>query len=127
MPYGGPSGAKGGVGRLRHRVTLRSPVRTKGATGQQKLTGWTPQGTYWASVTEIAAAGGGPGQEQTQADRQVPEATHLVEIRGGPAVLHDWSILWGSRQLNVLRVTGGGSGIANPLVIFAKEVPASTA
>jgi len=116
---GGPLGTRR-LGQLRNRVRLESPVRTAGATGQSDVTGWTDQGTFWASVEETV------GNDDTRHNQQVPEHTHEVLMRGGPAILHDWRIVWNSRILNVVAVTGSGSSLANGLMVLCKETPAST-
>ena len=115
MGFGGP--AKSGVGKLRERLVILSPVRTSGATGQAKVSSWTTVGTVWGSVASL-----GNGTEPYRHDAQVSESTHIVKIRGGLGVTHTWRIQWGSILFEVVAVPVVDSGITNEQTLFVKHV-----
>jgi head-tail adaptor len=120
MGAGGPVGV--GIGRLRDRVTLQSPVRTKGATGQQKVTGWADEATVYAQVTSETA-----GRDVSTHAQQTAVGDFTVTVRGGIDVLEDWRVLWAGRVLAVVAVLRSGSGPANPMKLHCRELQGATA
>lgn len=120
MSAGGPLKTTS-IGEMRDRVQWRRPIRTAGGTGQQKVTGTALEATTWAKVESRY------GAERQTHDQQQPDHTHVITIRGGVDILHDWLAVWGGLTLQVVSAPPAGSGIANEQVILCKLVPASTA
>ena len=119
MSAGGPLNQKS-IGDFRDRVEWRSPIHTRGGTGQAKITGSALETTTWACVEPRL------GTEHQTHDLQQPEHTHVVTIRGGVAILHDWLCVWNGATLQVVSAPPSGSSLANEQRILCKEVPAST-
>ncbi len=119
MSAGGPL-AKTAIGEMRDRVEWRSPVRTPGGTGQQKVSGSAVQATTWAKVVPRLG-----GERQTH-DEQQPDHSHAITIRGGVTILHDWVAVWNGLTLQVVSAPPSGSSLANEQLILCREIPAST-
>lgn len=118
MAAGGPVGV--GVGRLRDRVTFKSPVRTAGQTGQQKVTGWTLEYETWGQVEPAVTA-----REKYGHGQQFATASHAVTLRGRATADEPkptWQATWKGRTLNVLGTLPGDSGVNSILVVYCQEL-----
>ena len=89
------------AGELRHRVSLQSPTYARDSGGQNLISGWTTEATYWARVESFS------GREYED-DAQVVSETQLrVTLRWplGQTLGSDWRLLFGSRVLHIDSVT----------------------
>lgn len=91
-----------GVGRMRDRITLMAPERTRKASGQTTLE-FTDQETIWAEVRALS------GTELYQARQVRPDIGYEVTIRARLDVQADWRIRWGARVLDIAAVIPGGT------------------
>ena len=84
------------AGRLRHRVTLQSPVYGRDDQQQTLITGYMNERTVWANVVPLA------GREYSDDAAVVGETQYRVEMRWQPDLAFDsaWRLLYGDRILN---------------------------
>lgn len=86
------------AGRMRHRVTIRRPLRERDSHGQMVATGQhtTLSERRSAEVVSIAAT------EVLVGDQVRGIATHRVFTRWLSGVTNEDQVVWGDRTLNVL-------------------------
>lgn len=91
----------GGLGRLRDRVTLQSPTRTRATSGQVTV--------EWADVATVyAAVEGLTGSELYRARQVQPDVSYKVRLRWRADVTADWRIVWAGKSLDVAAVVASG-------------------
>ena len=86
------------AGKLRHRVTIQSPIVTKNTRGVDTITGWNDVATVFAEVRSVA------GREQAANEQITPLATHQVIIRYRSGLTTKHRLKWGARYFGVASV-----------------------
>ena len=82
------------AGRLRHRVTIETPVRASDGAGGARQE-WAPVGDAWAAVEPVAA------RTLDEAGGERMATTHRVIIRHRPGVTIAQRIRFGARILRI--------------------------
>lgn len=88
---------RSGIGELRHRVTLETPVRT-GDGGGGAFTAWSPVGDVWAAVTPVS------GSETVIAESHAGQITHAIVLRHRTDVAPAMRIRQGLRIFEIAAV-----------------------
>ena len=83
-----------GIGELRERVTLQSPVRAPDGAGGGDVT-WTSGATVWAKVEERG------GSEHAAGERLAGHARLRVTIRYRSGVTAEMRVMWNGRALGI--------------------------
>jgi SPP1 family predicted phage head-tail adaptor len=84
------------AGKLRHRVILQSPVRSRDAHGGFVPLAWTDVRTLYASVEPKS------GQEKYFSDKVLGQTSHIIVIRAQTeTITTDMRLTWGSRVFNI--------------------------
>lgn len=78
------------AGKLRHRVELQSPLRTRDADGGVATT-WQSRGQAWAAIEPLSAREFIAGQALTS------DVDTRITIRYRPDVAADWRVVHGAR------------------------------
>lgn len=110
---GGPY--KRGVGKLRDRVQLHSPVRGRKTSGQATIA-FALIDTVFASVAPLS------GRELYQARQVRLDVAYRVELRYRADLAADWRIVWAGKTLEVVAVPPSG-GTHGAIVALCAEVP----
>jgi len=113
------------VGKLRDRILWQSPVRDQSPTGQTTLT-WVDAITGTADHKVWCNVEFSMGRDQFRHDKQEPDHTHRVTIRGGNNVRHDWRGIWNGITLHVVHASPIETGINSEQVILCREIAPST-
>ena len=90
------------AGILRHRVTLQSPVETRGPDYAEVQRAWTDVATVWASIEPLSA------RELFQNLEVSSELTTRVRIRWMAGVSAKWRVLFGVRVFEIQSVLNPG-------------------
>ncbi len=85
------------IERLRHRVTIQTPVVAKSGRGGE-VTTWSALATVYAQVQTQSA------REQVQNDQTQPTASHVVTIRYRRDVTTQHRVKWGERVFSIVGV-----------------------
>lgn len=93
-------------GELRHRVTLRTRVKSRGSTGSGTTSNSDSAGTYWARVIPS------DGREYERSGlAAASEVTHVVTMRRIPAaaaLTSDDAIVFKQRVLEIVAIENAG-------------------
>ena len=85
-------------GRLRHRVTIQTPVETRSATSGQYVKTFSELATVWAGVEPLS------GRELQQVGAEQVEYDVRIVCRYTPGVTNQCRVVFGSRTFEVLSV-----------------------
>lgn len=83
------------AGKLRQRVTIQAPTRTRNERGAEVLA-WSDVATVWAEVRTPY------GRERTANEQTVAVLTHVVTMRFRSDVTPSHRLRWGSRTFALL-------------------------
>ena len=103
------------IGKLRHRVTIETPVEGLDHRGQQ-IDAWITVATVWAEVADLS------GREAASARQVYATASVRVTIRHRTGVTTKCRVLHGSRILYVGHVPDG-EGRGRQLDLMCGETP----
>jgi len=84
------------AGRLRHRLTIQSPVNAQDEYGAKTQYAWVDEATVWGSVEPLR------GRELVEAGREAAEVTTRIVIRYRTDVGPECRVVWGTRVYDVL-------------------------
>lgn len=87
------------IGRLRERITIKTPTEVRSRSGETTLNWDTTLATVWASVDGLSS------RDIMQAQQANVVATHRIRIRSRDDVLHTHRIVWGSKTMEIASVT----------------------
>jgi SPP1 family predicted phage head-tail adaptor len=87
------------VGRMRERVTIKSPTEVRSRSGETTLNWDTSLATVWASVEGLSS------RDILQAQQANVIATHRIRIRHRDDVTHTHRIIWRNRTMEIASVT----------------------
>ena len=104
------------AGKLRHRITLQTPVEARNGYNEA-ITTWSTVATVWASVEPIS------GREFFAAEHVQSEVTHRVRMRWQSGITPDMRVLFDSRVLKVEAVINYGERRTD-LQLMCQEVAA---
>lgn len=85
------------AGRLRHRIVLQSPTRTRDSTGGFTTT-WTNEATVWAAIEPLS------GREFFEIKQIQAETSVRVIIRHRDGITTDWRISHGGKFYDITGV-----------------------
>lgn len=83
------------AGRLRHRVTIQEPTRTRNERGAEVLS-WSDVATVWAEVRTPY------GRERTVNEQTVAVLTHVVTMRFRRDLTPGYRLRWENRVFALL-------------------------
>lgn len=92
------------AGKLRHRVTLYSPIDTQNGTTGALTRTWDDEGDVWADIRYQR------GVEAINADRIVSTAKCSVRIRYRGDVAASWKVVHGDKEFNIVAVLNDPTG-----------------
>ncbi len=84
------------AGRLRHRVTIQSPVNAQDQYGAKTPYAWVDLDTVWASVEPLR------GREYIDAEGEGAEVTTKIVIRYQDNVGPECRVIWDTRVFDVI-------------------------
>jgi SPP1 family predicted phage head-tail adaptor len=87
------------IGKMRERVTIKSPTEVRSRSGETKLDWDTTLATVWASVEGLSS------RDIMQAQQANVIATHRIRIRHRDDVTHTHRIVWRDRTMEIASVT----------------------
>jgi SPP1 family predicted phage head-tail adaptor len=87
------------IGRMRERVTIKSPTEVRSRSGETTLNWDTTLATVWASVEGLSS------RDILQAQQANVVATHRIRIRHRDDVTHTHRIIWRNRTMEIASVT----------------------
>jgi SPP1 family predicted phage head-tail adaptor len=87
------------IGKMRERVTIKSPTEVRSRSGETKLDWDTTLATVWASVEGLSS------RDIMQAQQANVIATHRIRIRHRDDVTHTHRIVWRNRMMEIASVT----------------------
>jgi SPP1 family predicted phage head-tail adaptor len=87
------------IGKMRERVTIKSPTEVRSRSGETKLDWDTTLATVWASVEGLSS------RDIMQAQQANVIATHRIRIRHRDDVTHTHRIVWRNRTMEIASVT----------------------
>ena len=87
------------IGRMRERVTIKSPTEARSRSGETTLNWDTTLATVWASVEGLSS------RDILQAQQANVVATHRIRIRHRDDVTHTHRIIWRNRTMEIASVT----------------------
>jgi SPP1 family predicted phage head-tail adaptor len=87
------------IGRMRERVTIKSPTEVRSRSGETTLNWDTSLATVWASVEGLSS------RDIMQAQQANVIATHRIRIRHRDDVTHTHRIIWRNRTMEIASVT----------------------
>jgi SPP1 family predicted phage head-tail adaptor len=87
------------IGRMRERVTIKSPTEVRSLSGETTLNWDTSLATVWASVEGLSS------RDILQAQQANVIATHRIRIRHRDDVTHTHRIIWRNRTMEIASVT----------------------
>lgn len=90
------------IGKLSHRVTIKSPTEVRSRSGETTLNWDTTLATVWASVDGLSS------RDIMQAQQANVIATHRIRIRKRSDVSHTHRVIWKSRTMEIASVTERG-------------------
>ena len=102
-----------GIGALRARVRLQSPVRSEDELGGAAQS-WAEEGAVWAEI-DVRGVG-----ESAEYGTQVSRASARVSLRSRDDVRAGWRVAWGVRSFRVLGVVNDGG--ARTTLVCEEEV-----
>lgn len=82
------------AGKLRHRISIESPVPSSDLQGGETIS-WLPLRSIWANVRPVR------GTEKYHAQSIKPEVTHVITCRYFTGALSKCRIVLGSRHLYI--------------------------
>lgn len=87
------------IGRMKERVTIKSPTTNRSRSGETTLSFDTSLATVWAAVDGLSS------RDIMQAQQANVIATHKIRIRYRDDVSHTHRIVWRGRTMEVASVT----------------------
>ena len=87
------------IGRMRERVTIKSPTEVRSRSGETTLNWDATLATVWASVEGLSS------RDILQAQQANVVATHRIRIRHRDDVTHTHRIIWRNRTMEIASVT----------------------
>jgi SPP1 family predicted phage head-tail adaptor len=87
------------IGKMRERVTIKSPTEVRSRSGETTLNWDTTLATVWASVEGLSS------RDILQAQQANVVATHRIRIRHRDDVTHTHRIVWRNRTMEIASVT----------------------
>jgi SPP1 family predicted phage head-tail adaptor len=87
------------IGKMRERVTIKSPTEVRSRSGETMLNWDTTLATVWASVEGLSS------RDILQAQQANVVATHRIRIRHRDDVTHTHRIIWRNRTMEIASVT----------------------
>ena len=87
------------IGRMKERVTIKSPTTVRSRSGETTLSFDTTLATVWASVDGLSS------RDIMQAQQANVIATHKIRIRFRDDVSHTHRIVWRDRTMEIASVT----------------------
>jgi len=87
------------IGKMRERVTIKSPTEVRSRSGETTLNWDTTLATVWASVEGLSS------RDILQAQQANVVATHRIRIRHRGDVTHTHRIIWRNRTMEIASVT----------------------
>jgi SPP1 family predicted phage head-tail adaptor len=85
---------KGGIGALRHRITIEAPVETQGEDGTVTQA-WETYAAVWASIEPLI------GKEYFAQQREQAAVSHKIRMRALDGVTHKMRVSWGPRLFEI--------------------------
>jgi SPP1 family predicted phage head-tail adaptor len=102
------------IGRMRERVTIKSPTEVRSRSGETTLNWDATLATVWASVEGLSS------RDILQAQQANVVATHRIRIRHRDDVTHTHRIIWRNRTMEIASVTDRAS--RETLELLAREL-----
>lgn len=90
------------IGKMRERVTIKSPTEVRSRSGETTLNWDTTLATVWASVDGLSS------RDIMQAQQANVIATHRIRIRKRDDVSHTHRVVWRNRTMEIASVTPRG-------------------
>lgn len=87
------------IGKLKERVTIKSPTETRSRSGETTLNWDTTVATVWASVEGLSS------RDIMQAQQANVIATHRIRMRHRSDVTHEHRIVWRGVTMEIASVT----------------------
>ena len=87
------------IGKMKERVTIKSPREVRSRSGETTLNWDTTVATVWASVDGLSS------RDIIQAQQANVVATHKIRIRFRDDVSHTHRIIWRDRTMEIASVT----------------------
>lgn len=85
------------IGKLRHRLELQSPSKTRGSMGEV-TTVWTTQSTVWGSLRPLS------GKEREEATQTNEEVNYRARIRYNSSIDSEWRIVNNSNTYEITTI-----------------------
>lgn len=101
------------IGRLRHRIVIKSPVEAYSPSGETTLS-WEQFAEVWASVDGLST------RDIMQAQQANVVASHRIRIRHMDGVSHVQRIEWSGKTMEIASVTSRDDGAF--IELLAREV-----
>lgn len=83
------------AGRLKHKVTIESPIEVPDEAGEWEVAIWGVYATRRAEITPLS------GTEQFRAQHLDPEVTHSMRMRFVKGITPEMRIVWGDRIFDI--------------------------
>jgi SPP1 family predicted phage head-tail adaptor len=86
------------IGKMRHRLGLRSPVKTQGSTGESVTTWPSVTSTVWGSLRPLS------GKEREEATQTNEEVNYRARIRYNSSINSEWRISNDSNTYEIVTI-----------------------